>query len=134
MRSRCLNPNDPAFERYGGRGVVICDRWNSFDDFVADMGERPEGKTLDRENNEGDYTPTNCRWATPTEQQSNTRMTRKITIDGVTKCLYAWCRAYGLDPCTVRYRIARFGWSEAQAVTTPKMRRRRSAFEGVQHA
>lgn len=134
MRGRCLNPNDPAFERYGGRGIKVCARWDRFENFLADMGERPAGKTLDRENNEDGYTPANCRWSTPREQQNNTRLTRKITIGGATKCLYDWCRQYGLDPGTVRHRIRALGMTEELAVITPKMRTRRSIFEGSIHA
>ena len=73
MISRCENPKHPAFHRYGGRGVEICDHWrNSFEAFLADMGPRPEGKTLDRwPNNDDGYHPGNCRWATPKEQIAN---------------------------------------------------------------
>jgi hypothetical protein len=73
MRYRCLNPNATGYERYGGRGVTICDRWQDFKNFLADMGERPEGKTLDRVDPDGDYKPDNCRWATPGEQAHNRR-------------------------------------------------------------
>jgi hypothetical protein len=73
MKSRCLNPNSDKYPLYGGRGVVICERWMSFANFLADMGERPEGKTLDRIDSHGNYEPGNCRWATVVEQRKNRR-------------------------------------------------------------
>src|SRR5262245_36612615 len=78
MIERCYNPNHTAFPRYGGRGIQVCVRWhrsnpNAFVDFLHDMGERPEGKTLDRINNDWSYMPSNCRWATRLEQAKNKR-------------------------------------------------------------
>lgn len=78
MRLRCLNPKQAGYKRYGGRGITICDRWNNFANFLEDMGLRPEGKTLDRTDSNGNYTPENCRWATELEQQRN-RANSKIT-------------------------------------------------------
>ncbi len=71
MKQRCLNSNAGNFHKYGGRGIMICERWMVFENFLADMGERPEGKTLDRMDNEGHYEPENCRWATGSEQNMN---------------------------------------------------------------
>lgn len=73
MVQRCTNPARRDYPRYGGRGITVCERWLDFRNFLADMGERPEGRTLDRINNEGNYEPSNCRWATPEEQIRNTR-------------------------------------------------------------
>jgi hypothetical protein len=73
MKMRCLNQKDPAYKRYGGRGIRICERWLIFENFLEDMGERPEGLTLDRKNNNGDYEPGNCKWSTCVEQNNNRR-------------------------------------------------------------
>lgn len=117
MRGRCTRPNDPAFDRYGGRGIKVCDRWlNSFENFLEDMGERPEGKTLDRENNDGNYEPGNCRWATRIEQQNNRRNSRKIDHNGLSLTAAEWTRKLGLGRGAVTTRLFA-GWTVERALS-----------------
>jgi hypothetical protein len=99
MRKRCLNPRNHAYDRYGGRGITICDRWLSgFENFRADMGPRPSPRhSLDRIDNHGPYSPDNCRWATGEEQCNNRRSTRLLTAEGRTMGLKEWCEELGVS-------------------------------------
>lgn len=116
MRGRCLNPKDPSFSRYGGRGITICSRWGDYAAFVADMGLRPLGTTLDRyPNNDGNYEPCNCRWATPREQAQNRRSTRTILHGNQTRCKAEAARLVGISKELLNYRLNR-GLPAAQAL------------------
>jgi hypothetical protein len=120
MKDRCLNKNTPAYKNYGDREISICDRWLvSFENFLEDMGERPEGRTLDRENNDGNYEPGNCRWATAAEQGGNTRRNHMIEFYGSRKSLAEWSRVLNIPSATLRTRLGRQGWSVLKTLTTP---------------
>jgi hypothetical protein len=82
MRARCNNPNHPKFHHYGGRRIRVCKRWDSFANFLADMGDKPKGLSLERNDVDGDYKPSNCRWATQKEQMRNLRITRRVKVGG----------------------------------------------------
>lgn len=96
MKNRCMNPNDTFYSKYGGRGIKVCNRWLDYSNFISDMGRKPTSKhTLDRINNDGDYEPANCRWATPIEQANNKRNTKTVTYRGKTDTVANWARELG---------------------------------------
>lgn len=135
MIRRCENPNESGYADYGGRGIRICARWREgeqgrtgFECFLADMGERPSsGHSLDRfPDNSGHYEPTNCRWATYTEQNRNRRSNRNLTLDGRTMILTDWAREFGIHITTLSYRLRR-GYPLQEALTrTPSSARPRA--------
>ena len=120
MRQRCFNPNHKRYSDYGSRGITISDRWkNSFTNFFADMGLKPSPKhSIDRIDNDGNYSAKNCRWATPKEQANNQRSNRLITIGCVTLNVTQWAREMGFNT-TVIYTRLKLGWSERDAILTP---------------
>jgi hypothetical protein len=121
MIDRCTNKNHPAYKNYGGRGITVCESWLSFENFLADMGERPEGLSLDREKNELGYSKTNCRWVTRVTQERNKRTNVMVTALGRTQPLVAWAEETGIQAQTIAYRI-RHGWEADKAVTTPTIK------------
>lgn len=124
MIYRCYQPKNQYYPAYGGRGIYVCDRWReSFVNYLEDVGCPPFPRAqIDRIDNDGPYSPENCRWATQQEQLFNTRRNRLYTIDGVTKPRLKWCREYGMDVSTFRYRM-RKGWGVLEALTTPPSRK-----------
>ncbi len=120
MLRRCYEEGRKEYPSYGGRGIAVCDRWrNSFEDFVRDMGQKPTPlHQLDRIDNNGSYTPDNCRWATRKTQMNNRRNNYPLTINGVTMNLQDWCDAYGKRHGVVWNRL-QDGWSPERALQTP---------------
>ena len=118
MRSRCLNPNHSRYDDWGGRGIRVCERWDDFTLFLRDMGAKPTGCTLDREDNNKDYTPENCKWSTITEQNNNQRRRKDavlLTDNGVTQTLPEWARDTGQKPGTL-YQRRRLGWTDGEVI------------------
>lgn len=119
MIRRCYTPSEKGFQHWGGRGITVCERWrSSFENFLADMGERPPGTTLDRIDNERGYEPGNCQWADWTHQNKNRRYTRWVEHNGQRLCLKDWAKQLGIPYQTLHMRLIR-GWSEQKALTTP---------------
>lgn len=120
MINRCTNPKNKNYLDYGARGITVCDRWlESFENFSTDMGELPTPKhTIERIDNDKGYSPENCRWATRTEQASNRRRNRSLTLGCVTLTLSQWSRETGLKRELIRDRL-NAGWSVERALTTP---------------
>jgi len=116
MKNRCRY--DYFHGNYKQRGITVCERWQSFENFLADMGERPDGTSLDRyPDYNGNYEPGNCRWATQKEQVNNTNRNVYISVNGVTKTQSQWAEITGLREETISARMKR-GWSKEAAVTT----------------
>lgn len=120
MKSRCYRKSTHSYRFYGARGIQVCERWrNSFVAFLEDMGCRPSTRhSLDRIDSNGHYEPTNCRWATSTEQARNSRNARMITLNGETRCINEWAAITGIKAGTLAFRI-RQGWDAERALTTP---------------
>lgn len=116
LRNRCNNPNNRRFERYGRRGIRVCERWNTFATFLSDMGPCPPGMSIERINNDGDYEPQNCRWATPREQSRNNSRNRLLTFRGQTKCLADWGISTGISSDAIYTRL-KAGWTIEEALT-----------------
>lgn len=119
MLRRCFNSERPEYKDYGGRGITTCDRWLiSFNNFLADMGDNPEGLSFGRKDNNGNYEPGNCKWENAEEQANNKRTNRLITIDGEIKTVSQWARSIGVNPDAIFCRLRR-GASDHEAITKP---------------
>jgi len=127
MKDRCFNLNHKYYSHYGGRGITVCDRWLNLENFLADMGSRPTAKhSLDRIDNDSNYSVENCRWATKAEQQNNQRTNHLITIGCVTLTIAQWGIEMGFAKTVIQDRL-RAEWSEFAAVMTPVRYKRKSA-------
>lgn len=123
MRNRCYNPNVKEYPYYGGRGIKVCDRWlESFENFFADMGQRPSSShSIDRfPNGDGDYEPGNVRWATDLEQSRNRSNNLFYTFNGETLILKEWADKLGFEYSFLRARLRQLKWTPEKAFTTPK--------------
>lgn len=120
MLQRCSNSRSESYQWYGGRGIAVCDRWREdFRHFVADMGNPPSRHhSLDRIDNDGPYSPENCRWATAAEQRRNNRLVRLLTLGNATMCVKDWATHLKMPVQTLHGRL-RQGWSIERALTTP---------------
>lgn len=124
MKQRCKNPNATTFPNYGGNDITICERWESFENFYADMGPKPsKSHTIDRyPNQNGNYEPNNCRWATPEEQARNRRSNRLVSFNGKTMCVASWSSETGINVKCLHMRL-QAGWSVERALTEPVQKR-----------
>lgn len=117
LKSRCNNPNTIGFHRYGGRGITVCERWSRFENFLADMGEPPSEKhSLDRIDNDGNYEPGNCRWATRAEQHRNCSRNRRYEFGGKSLVLTDWAVETGIPYGRLHARLYRLKWPFEKAI------------------
>lgn len=118
MVQRCGYPKHIEYARYGARGISVCERWKSFDGFLADMGERPVGMTIDRIDNAGNYEPGNCRWATRLQQANNCRKNTVVEYGGQALSIADWSRQSGIGAQVISKRLRR-NWPAELAITLP---------------
>lgn len=118
MHERCYSPNHTFYDYYGGRGIYVCDEWHKFENFYRDMGEKPQGLSLDRIDNDGPYAPWNCRWATTKEQARNSTLVTLLTWKGKTQSIVEWSEELGINKQTISTRLGR-GWSAERALSEP---------------
>lgn len=120
MRNRCQNPNNQAYANYGGRGIIVSERWSSYLNFLSDMGEKPSKlHSIERVDTNGPYSQDNCCWATKITQARNTRTNKFISYDGEIKTLAEWCEILALPYSTIESRLRALKWTVERAFTTP---------------
>lgn len=124
IKQRCLNPSNPRYADYGGRGITLCKRWYLFENFFADIGEAPEDMTIDRINNDKGYSPKNIRWVTRADNNRNSRKCIMVKIGKESKPINVWCREFGIPYVTFKQR-RRNGWDLVKACSTPPNPRHR---------
>lgn len=118
MKQRCENAKDPSYYRYGAKGINVCERWHTFENFLADMGERPEGTTLDRVKTSGNYEPENCRWADMSTQANNRTVSKRYEYQGEVHTVREWSDSLGINLNTLVARVRRYG-SMLEAMSRP---------------
>lgn len=116
MRARCNKPQNKGYADYGGRGIKVCEKWSIFEEFYKDMGPRPEGSSLDRIDNDGNYEPENCRWATPKEQSNNQRSSLLIQHMDETMTLKQWCEKLNLSYIKIYRKVQKQGIPFEEAI------------------
>jgi hypothetical protein len=124
MRFRCENPQSAGYRHYGGRGIRVCKRWQSFENFLADMGEPSPRMSLDRLNNNGDYKPSNCKWSSYSDQLSNTRVTVYLRFRGESLSLRDWSQRTGIPRRVLYHRRSNLLWSVRKTLTAPYIARK----------
>jgi hypothetical protein len=121
MIQRCINSSSKDFKRYGARGITVCERWLNFQAFLEDMGNKPDGMSIERINNSLGYSKENCQWISPKEQARNRRNNKTYQWNGKVCCVSELAEISGLERKTLEYRL-RIGWDVQRAMTTPSKR------------
>lgn len=122
MMDRCYRKTAANYHRYGGRGITVDPRWHEFEAFYADVGARPQGRTLERPKNDQPYGPNNWRWASRREQQRNTSANRRLQLNHRSLTIAEWSEMLGIGRSTIEMRIDHLGWSARKTLTTPVRR------------
>lgn len=118
MHARCKYPSATGYKNYGGKGILVCERWSTFEKFYEDMGDAPVGMSIDRIDSYGNYEPSNCKWSTKSEQNKNQRDIKIFTHDGKSQTLSAWAVQAGTTYSTLRARVIG-GWDFQKAISKP---------------